>query len=53
MTNYGNKLLIPYISKEPIVIICEKEDVLFYCGYAIFIDNIDEMKVIKRLYETH
>lgn len=49
MSNYGKKLLIPYISGEPIAVICERPEVLFYCGYAIFSEDMNELEVLKRI----
>lgn len=49
MSNYGKKLLLPYMAKEPKVNLCVDEEVLFYCGYALFSDNIDELNYIQKI----
>lgn len=52
MQNFGSKLLLPYISGSPIAVLSTDVDVLFYCGYAVFSDNIDELMVLKRILES-
>ena len=49
---YGRKLLIPYISGEPIAVICNDPDVLFYCGYAVISENDQELAVLKKFLES-
>lgn len=52
MNNQGKKLLIPYLSTEPIAIVSLDEELLFYCGYAIFSDSIEELKILKIFLES-
>lgn len=52
MNNYGKKLLIPYISGAPAAVISLKEDLLFYCGYALFCDDIETLEVLKIFLES-
>lgn len=52
ITNWGKKLLIPYIAEVPTAVISLQEDVLFYCGYAIFSDDDSELMVLKRFLES-
>jgi len=47
MNNFGKKILIPYIAGEPTAIVSEEEDLLFYCGYALFSDDEKELFVLK------
>lgn len=52
ITNWGKKILIPYIAEKPTAVISLREDVLFYCGYAIFSDNNSELIILKRFLES-
>jgi adenine-specific DNA methylase len=52
MMNFGSKLLLPYISDSPVAVLSPEKDVLFYCGYAVFSDNIEELIVLKRILES-
>lgn len=47
MNNFGKKLLIPYISGSPTAILSTDENLLFYCGYALFSDDETELKLLK------
>ena len=47
MNNFGKKLLIPYIADEPTAVLSLDESLLFYCGYALFSDSEEELRVIK------
>lgn len=49
MKNFGRKILIPYMADEPTAVLSLDEDVLFYCGYALFSDDINELKIIKSI----
>ena len=53
MNNFGKKLLIPYISGSPIAILSTDENLLFYCGYALFSDDEEELKVLKAFLESN
>ena len=52
MTNFGSKLLIPYISDIPIAVLSLEETVLFYCGYAVFADDVNELLILKKFLES-
>ena len=52
MNNYGKKILIPYISGEPIAVICDDPNVLFYCGYALIDDDEIELRILKCFLES-
>lgn len=48
----GYKLLFPYIAERPRFVLCEDKDLLFYNGYAICSDKIEDLIFIKRMLET-
>jgi len=48
----GFKLLFPYIAKTPHFVFTEQKDLLIYCGYAIFNESQQELKVLKRILES-
>lgn len=52
MNNFGKKLLIPYISGEPVAVLSLDPNVLFYCGYALLSDDVDELKILKVFLES-
>lgn len=52
LLNFGKKLLLPYISGSPVAVLSTDEDLLFYCGYAIFSDNTRELLVLKKLVQS-
>ncbi len=45
----GYKLLLPYITNEPCFVFTENQDLLFYNGYAIFSDSIEELHVLQKI----
>jgi len=49
INNYGKKILIPYMAKEAVAVLDKNVNNLFYCGYAIFIDDDDELEIIKKI----
>ena len=49
MDNYGYKILLPYMSNMPKSNICLDEEVLFYCGYALFSSDIEELNYIYKI----
>lgn len=53
MNNFGKKLLIPYISGSPIAILSTDEKLLFYCGYALFSNDENELKILKTFLESN
>lgn len=52
LLNFGKKLLLPYISGSPVAVLSTDEDVLFYCGYAIFSDDTKELLVLKKIVQS-
>ena len=48
----GIRMYFPYMSDKPHFVISEQQDLLMYCGYAIFCDDIRELKVMKRILES-
>jgi hypothetical protein len=45
----GYKLLLPYITSKPCFVYTENQDLLFYNGYAIFSDSIEELHVLQKI----
>lgn len=45
----GYKLLLPYITNEPCFVYTENKDLLFYNGYAIFSESIEELHVLQKI----
>ena len=52
MKNQGKKLLIPYMAEKGIAVKSLDEDMLFYCGYAVFCDDDEHMELLKILIES-
>ena len=52
MHNTGKKLLIPYMAERGIAILSEDEDLLFYCGYAIFSEDVKTLRILKLFIES-
>ena len=52
MNNFGKKLLIPYISGSPVAVLSLDPDVLFYCGYALLSEDVEELKILKVFLES-
>lgn len=49
MYNEGMKVLLPYMSGQPVAVISLEEDVLLYCGYALFSNDIEELELLKKI----
>lgn len=49
LNNTGKKLLLPYMADKPVAILCLEEDILFYCGYALFSDKHEELELLKKI----
>ena len=49
LTLKGKKLLFPYISDHPYFVYTEKEDLLFYNGFAVISSDEQELKFIQRI----
>ena len=45
----GYKLLLPYITNEPCFVYTENRNLLFYNGYAIFSNSIEELHVLQKI----
>ncbi|WGF91537.1 Eco57I restriction-modification methylase domain-containing protein [Aequorivita marisscotiae] len=45
----GKKLLFPYISDKPYFVYTNKQDLLFYNGYAIISDSEEELKFVQKI----
>lgn len=52
MNGTGKKLLIPYIAGAPTAVLSLDEDLLFYCGYALLLDDEDELRYLKCFLES-
>lgn len=52
LTDKGYKLLFPYMAKEPHFVFTDQKDMLIYCGYAIFDESVEELKILKRILES-
>lgn len=50
--NKGKKLLIPYMSDKSYAVYTDNEDMLIYCGYAIYASCTKDMFVLKKLLES-
>ncbi|WP_298117406.1 N-6 DNA methylase [Flavobacterium sp.] len=45
----GYKLLLPYITNTPCFVYTNDKDLLFYNGYAIFSDSIEELHLLQKI----
>lgn len=50
--NQGKKILLPYMAEKPIAVISTNEKLLFYCGYAVYSENEQELKILKCFLES-
>ena len=48
----GCKLLIPYIAGEGTAVLSTDRDLLFYCGYALINDDVEELRYVKAFLES-
>lgn len=48
----GIKLFLPYIAERPVAVLAKDEDLLYYCGNAIFVNNEHEGMFLKRIVES-
>ncbi len=48
----GIKVLIPYIAEKPFGVISTDNDLLYYCGYAIYVDNYENAVFVKKILES-
>ena len=49
LTHYGYKLLFPYLADKPRFILSDEKALLFYSGYAIFSESLDELLVLQKI----
>lgn len=52
ISDKGKKLLFPYMTDVPHFVFTDNEDMLIYCGYAIFHNDERELKALKRILES-
>lgn len=52
MNCIGCKLLLPYIAGEPTAVLSTDRNLMFYCGYAIISDDVEELRYIKIFMES-
>lgn len=52
LTDKGIRLLFPYMSDVPHFVFSEQDDLLMYCGYAIFHESKRELLVLKKILES-
>lgn len=52
LNNQGKKILLPYMANRGHAVLSLDEDLLFYCGYAIFEENIEILKILKMFIES-
>ena len=52
MNNQGSKILIPYMADRGVAIISQDYDLLFYCGYAAFSEDVNVLKILKIFIES-
>lgn len=45
----GYKLLLPYITNTPCFVYSHDHELLFYNGYAIFSDSIEELRILQKI----
>lgn len=48
----GYKLLIPYIAGTPTAVLSTDRELLFYCGYALISDDLEELRYVKAFLES-
>ena len=48
----GRRLLFPYMTDHPRFVYTDNENMLIYCGYAIFSENEEDLLVLKRILES-
>ncbi len=52
LADKGLKLLFPYMGKKPHFVFTDQKDMLLYCGYAIFNESSEDLKILKRILES-
>jgi adenine-specific DNA-methyltransferase len=46
------KLFFPHICERPTFVICEEPDLLFYNGMAVVSNDLEELKILKKIMES-
>ncbi|WP_300382425.1 N-6 DNA methylase, partial [Clostridium sp.] len=49
LNNDGQKIFVPYMAGEPIAVLANNPKTLFYCGYAVYVEDESERIIIKKL----
>jgi methylase of polypeptide subunit release factors len=52
LTDKGFKLMFPYMAKTPHFVFTDNKEMLIYCGYAVFNESAEELKILKRILES-
>lgn len=52
LMDHGYKLLFPYMAKAPHFVFTDEQDLLIYCGYAIFSDSEKELHILKKILQS-
>jgi hypothetical protein len=52
LSDKGFKLMFPYMAKAPHFVFTDDKDMLIYCGYAVFNESEEELKILKRILES-
>ena len=52
LTDNGYKLMFPYMAKSPHFVYTDDKEMLIYCGYAVFNESPQELKILKRILES-
>jgi adenine-specific DNA-methyltransferase len=52
LADKGLKLLFPYMAKKPHFVFTDNAEMLIYCGYAVFDESEQELKMLKRILES-
>lgn len=52
LTDKGYKLMFPYMAKTPHFVFTDNKEMLIYCGYAVFNESTEELKILKRILES-
>lgn len=52
IADVGKKLLFPYMTDSPHFVYTSEEEMLIYCGYAIYDDSEEDLQVLKRILES-
>ena len=53
LNDKGYKLMFPYMAKTPHFVFTDNKEMLIYCGYAVFNESAEELKILKRILESN